>query len=554
MSIEKFIKEKSVELGNKVHIAPDIHDKKMNNAIGKMAPNLDSNLVLAIIDTTVFRNAKKGCLFTGDCLYICSKGGERLIVKLSEIENVNYDNQNDQEVLIIKLKDNTETDLTKRLSNINVSILAEILNGVKQMADEGEEFKATSQIVPLSMMDVSIKKDYIRLICNFAFSNDNTIDASEYAEIMSLLVRIEIDSENRIQLREYMTNHEHLISNDELLKNLQKNLKDDSFKMIEKSLMKDILYILRTKNKNSDWHKNKFIIELLTRLNISEDQVELIHETIINDEEILNERKNDSEITKSMKDIASKATAVGVPMAAVYFSGSVIGVSAAGMTSGLATLGLGGVLGFSSMFTGVGVAVLIGVGTYKGLKRITSISDLENNKQRELMLQAIIRNSQKSLNYLIEDVNQIARQLTNEIRKVQETKVKIDKLTEVLNMLTKGAEFTSNKLESAEKEKIITGLPMKLNVSRVKELTNAPTKLNFREIVMSCYVKEVIENASGTDQLIYKLDDRLSIKELSDLKDILEGLGYNAITDATIASIKGTTKNWVTKSKKGSDD
>ena len=57
------------------------------------------------------------------------------------------------------------------------------------------------------------------------------------------------------------------------------------------------------------------------------------------DENILNERKNDSDIVKSMKEIGAKAGAVGVPLAAVYFSGSVIGMSAAGLTSGLATLG-----------------------------------------------------------------------------------------------------------------------------------------------------------------------------------------------------------------------
>ena len=78
--------------------------------------------------------------------------------------------------------------------------------------------------------------------------------------------------------------------------------------------------------------------------------------------DILNKRKNDSQIAKSFKDIAAKAGAVGVPLAAIYFSGSVVGFSAAGITSGLATMGLGGLLGFSGMVTGIGTVVLIGVG------------------------------------------------------------------------------------------------------------------------------------------------------------------------------------------------
>lgn len=87
-----------------------------------------------------------------------------------------------------------------------------------------------------------------------------------------------------------------------------------------------------------------------------------------------------------MKDLVAKAGAVGVLLAAIYFSGSVVGMSSAGITSGLTALRMGGALGFSSMLTGIGSTVLIGVGAYKGIKKVTGISDLENNKQREMML------------------------------------------------------------------------------------------------------------------------------------------------------------------------
>ncbi|MDP4086135.1 MAG: hypothetical protein Q8934_16155 [Bacillota bacterium] len=76
--------------------------------------------------------------------------------------------------------------------------------------------------------------------------------------------------------------------------------------------------------------------------------------------------------------MAAKAGAVGVPMAAIYFSGSVIGLDATGITSELAALGMGGILGLSGIVTGIGAALLIGVGAYKGIKKVTGISDLEN--------------------------------------------------------------------------------------------------------------------------------------------------------------------------------
>ena len=58
-------------------------------------------------------------------------------------------------------------------------------------------------------------------------------------------------------------------------------------------------------------------------------------------------------------DVAASLASAGVPIAAVAVSGSVFGLSAAGITSGLAALGLG-----MGMATGLGVAVGIGVGSY----------------------------------------------------------------------------------------------------------------------------------------------------------------------------------------------
>lgn len=554
MTIESFIKQEAIKLGGKVYIAPNISDKKMNGAIAGMAPNVDPDFVVAVVDTTVFGGAKEGCLFTGENIYIHGIARDKIDIQLSQIDHVDYNvtekaKKNGKvekvETLILNMKDNTTVDLSKDLNGINKDVLSEMLIRMVKMNSEGQEFVSTSQTSPLSMMDVEVKKNYVKLICNFAFSDDNNIDAKEYSEIVSLLVRIEMDSKNRVELRGYMINHENAISNNELLCNLRNKLKVEDYEMIKKSLIKDILYINRTKSKELNWRKNKFILELIDTLNISDEQVELINEAIINDEEILDQRKNDSEIVKSIKDIGSKATAVGVPLAAIYLSGSVLGVSAAGITSGLATLGMGGALGFSSMFTGIGVAVLIGVGTYNGLKKITGISDLENNKQRELMLQAIIRNSQKSLNYLIEDVNEITKKLMLEIEKGLETKIKIKELTTILGMLTNGAKVTADKVEHAEKERIIAHLPIKLDVMRLEELTNSPTKLKFREVVMSCYIEKTIENEDNTKEMVYKLSNELSIKDLNNLSSILDGLGYNKVTNASVASIKGVTKKFV---------
>ena len=264
---------------------------------------------------------------------------------------------------------------------------------------------------------------------------------------------------------------------------------------------------------------------------------------IKSDEDILALRKNDSEIEKSIKDLASKAAVVGVPLAAIYLSGSVIGISAAGLTSGLAALGMGGLLGFSSMFTGVGIAVLLGVGTYKGIRKATGLSDLENNKQREMMLQAIIKNRQKSLNYLIEDVNEVAQQLSNEAKNGKEAEEKIKKIAALLSMLSKGQKATADKIKYAEIETIISKLPKKLDELRLQELTNEATKAKVRKFILSCYVKKQKEKEDGTIQDYLELSNDLTISQLEQLYKSLNCIGYLNVKDAAVASVKGIAKN-----------
>ena len=109
---------------------------------------------------------------------------------------------------------------------------------------------------------------------------------------------------------------------------------------------------------------------------------------------------DDSHTADALKTAASGMTAVGVPIAVVY-SGSVVGLSAAGITSGLAALGLG--LG---MIPGIGVAILIGTAAFVGLNYLFDTGNErkkeEHRNERERKAQLAIENLQETINHLIE--------------------------------------------------------------------------------------------------------------------------------------------------------
>lgn len=555
MSVENYIKMNVVNVCDKVYVAPEIPEKKLNNAISAIAPNVNPEYVLAIADSTLFGSAKEGIVFTGDSMYLKYTLEERQEYKFENLIKARFELTKEQKSngkveekkhIYLHLNDERIIKLSLNMFAIKYENLVDLINGIINEAGEEKEYVTTSQMLPLAAMDNGIKDAYIKIICNFAYSDDEIIDSKEYAEIISLIVRIDYTSENRLKIRSYMCDNSEIEETESLIRYLNDNVPEGSLDVIKKSLIKDILYIYKIKNDINSWKENEFLTSLQAKLKIEDNQLDLIIKAIRIDEEILTLRKNDSEIKKSMKDLAAKAGAVGVPLAAIYFSGSVVGMSAAGITSGLATLGMGGLLGFSGMVTGVGVVVLLGVGTYKGIKKFTGVGDLENNKQREMMLQAIIKNSQKSLDYLIEDVNEISRLLMEEIKNGLETSKKIEKLSALLSMMSKGAKVTTEKINYATSESVISHLPKTLDMIRLEELTNEPTKEKLRGYILSCYFEEEVDNDEEeikNTELV--LNDKLPLSQLEQLYSIFEAIGYTNIKDAALASAKGAAKNLV---------
>lgn len=109
--------------------------------------------------------------------------------------------------------------------------------------------------------------------------------------------------------------------------------------------------------------------------------------------------QNDSTAAQATKVAAAGLAAVGVPLAAVYASGSVLGLSAAGITSGLAALGLG--LG---MVPGIGIAVLLGTGVFLGVRALLDATNQTEQGQLRTQLaqqaQAVLASLDKMITLL----------------------------------------------------------------------------------------------------------------------------------------------------------
>jgi uncharacterized tellurite resistance protein B-like protein len=159
-------------------------------------------------------------------------------------------------------------------------------------------------------------------------------------------------------------------------------------------------------NDELDPNEEEALVLAQRELKISNEQLDAIKKFIQKVREIRVRGLDDNYAADAIKTAAAGLSAVGVPVAAVWFSGSVIGLSAAGITSGLA--GLGALIGIGGMIPGIGVAILLGTGIFMGVNALLDTGDkskkakLQAEKERKAQL--VIKNMQGAINQLVEEI------------------------------------------------------------------------------------------------------------------------------------------------------
>jgi len=174
--------------------------------------------------------------------------------------------------------------------------------------------------------------------------------------------------------------------------------------------------------------------ELLARLKkeftITDEQDKAMRKFAQKAKEIADRGIDDAYAKDALKGAFAGLSGVGVPLAAVYFSGSVFGLSAAGITSGLAALGLG--LG---MVPGIGVAILIGAAIFMVAKELLDIGGKNQEKkvrlERERRAEQVIRNLQDTINRLIDKISELEKKAQDAVA----NREAIHKLQEIIRNL-----------------------------------------------------------------------------------------------------------------------
>ncbi|SHJ25935.1 hypothetical protein SAMN02745163_01588 [Clostridium cavendishii DSM 21758] len=425
----------------------EIPEKKLNNAIKTYANSVEQTKVYGLIDTTLLGSGKEGMLFTNAGIYIKEAFEKVKYIQYSEIEDVivtSLEKEKDSDRVIEIICSN---DLKIKIKSpfYQKTSMEKMLKEIIELKNDGRVGKS-DKYVALEYMNDEVKENYIKVIIAF-MNSDSEINEKEISELYSLMTQIKLTRSSRKRIQKYLENPSEDVR--KMLIRMEMNIPEASEVVLHFSLVKDIIRIGKATHAKLDESQMAFISMVASDYNINAYQVDFLDEAIELDKKIFSGEFTEVEVISKFRELASKGAAVGVPVVAVYLSGSVLGLSVAGVTSGLAALGLGGILGLSSIVTGIGVAVLLGVGTYKGLKWITGGQD--KISKREILIQGSIKNNKETIEYLIEDINALVGNIVTMLNSEDLDKKRIEILSgeiDLLNRVLKLLNSKNNELES----------------------------------------------------------------------------------------------------------
>ncbi len=305
------------------------------------------------------------------------------------------------------------------------------------------------KIRSLEVMPDEYKKLYVKFMLPL-LKIDDSISPPKLAELEKLMIRINLHEYVQREILDFVFANNQL-SIKELIKETD-NLKfqnEDEEKAFKYSLIKDMMYIAL-----SDGFLCSEEREIINEVTFAffneqkEDILSSIQKAIKTEKDFLEGKIGIKEYEKRIKDVTSLLAGLGVPVVAVYFAGSVVGLSAAGITSGLAALGFGGLLGLSSMVTGIGVVIAIGVGVYTVARWLLGFNEREAEKKREELIQEVIKSNQKAIEKLTELYVNMSEELSHLLESAEHSKKEIEFLKKKVNAYKKAFEYLKQETKS----------------------------------------------------------------------------------------------------------
>ena len=398
MNVENYIKEEAMHLKNSrrvIEIAPDINENHIKAIKKKYGDTLGENfdkyiLVMSYTGTGFF-------FLTGDTFYFNNfmQGGIQ-VVPFTEITSMKVEQGKTFTPDKIYFKTTQkEYVLDGCIDGINLSTISSVFKRIIELAKNqtNDVFTVSEQGVLSSQLPEDIKLLYLQILCNYAYLNDESIDADEYNAITKFSVRMEVHGDTRGMLRKYMNDFDGRIKTGNLLASIKKITENQTgyWDVVKYCMMQDALYIHEIQKPGKRWEEDGFIGSLMEHCSLNPEQIHTMEKAVSLNRKMQNKDVDMGKLKDEWKKLIKsiKDTPGYVPNLYLFCSGSVYGLK-----------------------------------SYEGFLKKDETSQKAINKQRELILQEVIVSNQKAVNVLIGDMNYLAERLEKAL--IEEDKIQQD--------------------------------------------------------------------------------------------------------------------------------
>ena len=319
--------------------------------------------------------------------------------------------------------------ITRAVASRTTSVASDAQDAAKRAADQAmakaeEVTDAVSsrvrskrkETLDLSQLSDDAKLFYCRALGDLALV-DGHLDPREISNLYLFASTIGLGIDGRAALRAEITGLQGIATAEPhagnnaiyLVAELLELIDPDEREAMIMMLVRDLVRISRSDSHVADEERGR--IALVASLKFPDDAdgiVQAAEALVTTEEEFAAGKLTTGQFEKKTKDILAKAAAFGAPIGAISLVGSVSGLGAAGITSGLAALGFGGLLGLSAMVTGIGTVVILGVVVHQGVRYLLGTSERERAQRRESLIQQVLRNHQQAMADLTDDIAALA--------------------------------------------------------------------------------------------------------------------------------------------------
>lgn len=544
VSSEEYLNQslkKLKDLRKDIYVTPDIPSKKLVNAAKCIAEDINPQLIIGLIDTSIFSNGKEGVVITGTEMFLPGIKIEYEKFQDCRIETVmnamdSTDNPQSYEILKISLEGEA-IEISSKDINIPLGILHDILIGIKQNVDT---FENSNQMVQLSDLKDDTICAYLKIAIDYLKADDGIIDAKEYKELISLISRIKVSKDVHKKLQEYRFSPKEQLDFRQLIDDLFYQLKQEhvSVSIIYQALFMDLL--LLRKEQMKQWKSDETLVYIQHLLNINDKQIEFIIRRIEFDEQIVTVRLDDKTLNKQVNELAAIASGAGVSLGALAVTGSTMGFGMS-LSGGLLSLAVGGGLSGLALIAGAGF------GVYKGVKYFTGTNQMESYGIRISALKEKITRMEAANIYILEDINYLGKKLSDLVEKFKESEeiteelfVEIQKCIASTQQVSESGGMLEEESEYMKKEIWFSNLPEKLDVAKFEELVDRdPNKIDYQAFIFYIYDKDE-----------FQINEDHSNRDLEMAYEILTNIGYFDTTASAVAQTKTIAKKGFGKIKK----